>query len=990
MLDWYLTTASISYLAQFILALAITSHLLRLMIGSIRRRANTLSHVAPLTGFFAGFTLYLLLLFIETVLLPGERLVATYLQIIPLSLGMVCLIQFAYHFPSSAPSQKWERRAVLVLTMVYALWETGYALYRLRLLFVEGIVRFRSDTTDIFLAIIFLWAPLMLLRQSIRVSVEAIHPSSILLHPSVLFRHLWSPQGQAARSARALAFVYLLPFALSVIWLANSFFIIPIGSTNVVFSLGILIALFTFTVVYLNYLPETTTFMVKVGGMALVFLLAAWSVASWVIGPQFIDQYPEEKIPQQRTLRFTPNAAGGYDVAEVSFHFDPVGEKWGNFTEQNWTDLLPLPFPFRFYDQMWREVYVSVVGGISFGRERIYQDLEYRYGSVPGILPFYPAQSNWILREGQVFLNAKADKVTITWRQAAEDFSTVGTYTFQLTLYPGGVFEITHDEITDVKSRIFWTIGVIAGDPTRVPRQVNLIHGLPIGDGAEGIVHDDYRTFRIYLHQNLLPLAWLVVGSVVVFIVGLPLFLHFNLVKPLSALLDGVRRVNAGNLHVAMPIYFQDEIGFLTESFNKMVIDLRASIYELESRVGKRTADLAEANVHLRSEIAERTQAEEALRKVGDELAVLYDISAIANRAVSLDSLLSESLARVMTVIRGDAGVVFLLSDSEGGDGQPMWRLTAHHGIAPEMAMMMDSSSAKRELLDWFAEQREPLLIADAAADDHIPQAMRHAGHLSLLVAPLHEGDHVFGILALARKGGQSFNAEEIALLSPLANLLGVALHSDHLRRLTQQAKILEDRQNLTRNLHDSVTQLLYALVVFTEVGQTQIESGDIKAALPTFARIGDTARQALKEMRFFIHQLRPSLLATEGLVSALHMRLEAVEERSGIRTHLLADENLRLPPPLENELYLIAIEALNNALRHARAKTVTVIVSRNENEIVLEIADDGCGFDAATASKGGMGLITMRERVASLGGDLTISSSRESGTRIRVRVESR
>jgi signal transduction histidine kinase len=142
--------------------------------------------------------------------------------------------------------------------------------------------------------------------------------------------------------------------------------------------------------------------------------------------------------------------------------------------------------------------------------------------------------------------------------------------------------------------------------------------------------------------------------------------------------------------------------------------------------------------------------------------------------------------------------------------------------------------------------------------------------------------------------------------------------------------------------------------------------------------------------MRFFIHQMRPSLLTTEGLVSALHTRLGAVEERSGIRAHLLADENLRLPLALENELYAIAIEALNNALRHAQADTVTVILSREEKEIILEIADNGCGFDPAAAGKGGMGLITLRERVAALGGELTISSSRESGTRIRVRVESK
>ncbi len=987
-MGWYLTPASISYLAQFILALAITSHLLRLTILSARQQVETLTHVVPLTGFFAGFTLYLLLLLLETALLPGDRLIATYLQIIPLSLGMVCLIQFAYHFPSPTPNQKWERRTVLLLTMAYALWETGYALYRWRLLLDEGLVRFRSDTTDIFLALIFLWVPLILLRQSVRASIETqtYTTSSIRLWLS----HLRSPQGQAAQSARALALVYLLPFALSLIWLADSYKYIPTGSTSIVFSLGILSALFTFTVVYLNYLPETTSFMVKVSGMALVSLLAAWSVAGWVIGPQFVSQYPEDKIPQRQTLRFTPNAIGGYDVAIVPFHFEPVGAEWGNFSTQEWTDRLPLPFAFRFYDQTWQEAYVSIAGGISFGSERLYQDFEYRYGSAPGILPLYPAQSQWPLEEGQVYLNAQAERVTVSWRQSAEGFSTVGSYTFQVTLYPSGVFEITHNEITDVKSRVFWTMGVIAGGASRVPRQVNLVDGLPISGGAEGMVHDDYIAFRGYLHRLLAPLAWLVIGSAILFIVGLPLFLHFNLVKPLDTLLEGVKEVNSGNLQVAMPIHFPDEIGFLTESFNKMVIELRASITDLEAWVDKRTVDLATSNARLRAEIAERMQAEESLRKVGDEMEVLYEVSAIANRAVSLDSLLSESLSRVMTVIRSDAGVVFLLGETEGDAESSTWRLSAYQGIAPEIATMMDSSSAKRGLLNWFAEHREPLLIADVAADAHIPQAMRHAGPLSLLVAPLHSGEQVLGILALARRTDQSFSPEEIALVSSIANPLGVALHTDRLRRLAQQATILEDRQNLTRNLHDSVTQLLYALVVFTEAGQSQLESGDIKSAIPTFARIGDTARQALKEMRFFIHQMRPSLLITEGLVSALHMRLEAVEERSGIHTHLLADEDFRLPPALEKEFYAIAIEALNNALRHARASTVTVIVSRDEKEIVMEIADNGCGFDPATASKGGMGLITMRERVTSLGGVLTISSSRESGTRIRVRVESK
>ena len=98
----YLTPASLSYLAQFVLALIITAYLLYLSLRPASPGGKP-AHVALITGFFAGFTIYLLLLFLETALLPGDRLFATYLQIIPLTLGLVCLIQFAYRYPASAP-----------------------------------------------------------------------------------------------------------------------------------------------------------------------------------------------------------------------------------------------------------------------------------------------------------------------------------------------------------------------------------------------------------------------------------------------------------------------------------------------------------------------------------------------------------------------------------------------------------------------------------------------------------------------------------------------------------------------------------------------------------------------------------------------------------------------------------------------------------------------------------------------------------------------
>ncbi|MEK7277596.1 MAG: GAF domain-containing protein, partial [Chloroflexota bacterium] len=509
----------------------------------------------------------------------------------------------------------------------------------------------------------------------------------------------------------------------------------------------------------------------------------------------------------------------------------------------------------------------------------------------------------------------------------------------------------------------------------------------PLSGGPDGIVYHPYIAFRGYLQRMLSPLAYLIAGSALLIVVGLPVFLHFNLVRPLEALLKGVRQVDAGDLKVEMPVEFNDEIGSLTQSVNSMVAALRGLVSGMEALVAERTEELAAANTRLRAEIVERSQTEEALQHARDDLSALYEVSAVAGRALTLESMLSESLARAMAAIPGDMGAVFLLDETAGESGSPAWRLAAHQGIPADGVERMRTLPANRGLIDWILEHREPILIPDAAADPRIPDAMRHAGPRSLLAAPLEADGQVLGVFGLGRPAGLSFDAEEIALLASIADHMGVAVQSHRLREMAGRTKMLEDRQALARDMHDSVTQMLYALTAFTEAGQTQLESGAVEAVGPTLTRIGDTARQALKEMRLFIHQLRPSVLGAEGLVAALHMRLAAVEGRSGMRTHLLADENLRLPPVVENELHQIALEALNNVLRHAQASTVTVTLRRDDERIDLEIADDGGGFDPGAVRSGGMGLINMRERAESLGGVFVISSSPGSETRVKVEL---
>lgn len=147
-------------------------------------------------------------------------------------------------------------------------------------------------------------------------------------------------------------------------------------------------------------------------------------------------------------------------------------------------------------------------------------------------------------------------------------------------------------------------------------------------------------------------------------------------------------------------------------------------------------------------------------------------------------------------------------------------------------------------------------------------------------------------------------------------------------------------------------------------------------------------AKQALREMRLLIYELRPPVLEEGGLAAALKERLQAVEGRVGLATSLAVEGNGRLPPAVEAELDRITQEALNNALKHAHAHQIAVQLRQDEKSVALEIADDGIGFDpGATQDHGGLGLRGMAERVARLGGWLAIESRPGEGTRVRVEV---
>jgi signal transduction histidine kinase len=209
------------------------------------------------------------------------------------------------------------------------------------------------------------------------------------------------------------------------------------------------------------------------------------------------------------------------------------------------------------------------------------------------------------------------------------------------------------------------------------------------------------------------------------------------------------------------------------------------------------------------------------------------------------------------------------------------------------------------------------------------------------------------------------------------------------LQTYTAQAEelaVLQERNRLARDVHDSVTQSIYSLTLLAEAGQRMIKSGDLQQVEGNQSRLGEIAQQALQEMRLLVYELRPQVLGSVGLMGALEQRLEAVERRAGIDARMLVDVEIEIPADLEVEVYHIAQEALNNALKHTKASEVVLSLRATEDNLTLEVEDNGQGYDPELArTKAGIGLTSIAERVDNIGGKLTIQSEQDVGTTVRV-----
>lgn len=293
-------------------------------------------------------------------------------------------------------------------------------------------------------------------------------------------------------------------------------------------------------------------------------------------------------------------------------------------------------------------------------------------------------------------------------------------------------------------------------------------------------------------------------------------------------------------------------------------------------------------------------------------------------------------------------------------------------------------------LLGAMLEDRRPFRSANIQDDPRFyGWPYNHPDMKSFLGVPIVSKGEIIGAFYLTEKlDGAQFSETDQHFIEMLAAHAAIAIENARLFERDRELSVIEERNRLARDLHDSVTQTLFSVVLTAEAASTLLER-DTAGAKAQLERLQTLSRAALQEMRSLIFELRSADLASDGLVATLRKHCEILSRVRKIEIEVSVQGERALPADVEQELFRIAQEAVNNALKHADARQVDVRLLMAPPLVTLLVRDDGCGFDptAPQIQSKRLGLTSMRERAEALGAKLAVESAPGAGTTVRVEV---
>jgi signal transduction histidine kinase len=357
--------------------------------------------------------------------------------------------------------------------------------------------------------------------------------------------------------------------------------------------------------------------------------------------------------------------------------------------------------------------------------------------------------------------------------------------------------------------------------------------------------------------------------------------------------------------------------------------------------------------------------------------------------AIAAEREVEPVLQRLVHAARSLGGARYAALGVPDGEGGFARFITS--GMSDELIAAMGPLPRTHGMLGAMLESSAPYRTADIHAHDRFrgwwPSA--HPDMRSFLGVPIVSRGGIIGALYLTDKeGAAEFSDADERLIVLLAAHAAIAIENARLHERSRELSIVEERNRLARELHDSVTQQLFGVVLSAESASELLGRGD-GAAGEQLERVQALARGAMEELRSVVFELRPASLEAEGLGQALRKHVEVLRHVSGREIELRVASPPALGAAAAGQVFRIAQEALQNAHRHAGAERIEVRLENGGGRLALSVADDGRGFDVLAPGVRGrrLGLTSMEERAAELGGRLTIESRPGEGTTVRLEV---
>jgi signal transduction histidine kinase len=483
--------------------------------------------------------------------------------------------QFAYRFPDRLPGATREARWVgsaMALCVCAEIASSAYTDWTL----VQRRIWFRPDWAAGWTSLGMAWAVLVFMRQLAHAQGWS-RPQGLVAAFKALAKR---PANRDARAARGFILFSLLPIAHTLALVFQQDGRLGPLSIELLISWSALIQLTGLTLVYFGYLPERSSFIFKLTIISLVLLFGAINGACWVQSTPYMAQYRATSLPSAgSTLEFTPQASGGYAVREA---WAPTVSSAGQRIEAEGGRIV-LPFLLPFYGRRYEAVYISGDGSIGLEAVPDLADPAIGHGVRPAIRPLLvriPPQGS------DVTASAALDRLIVTRRDRCRVPGQQGCYAVQTIIHADG--RIVMNTLARPATPVYEPF-----DPLGAPWMTGITPGLGRADGLP-LMRDHYRGFMAHLDQLYAPVLPFTIGLTLVVLLGIPLLFKAFLVRPLDGLLRAMRRFRSGDLHQQVEVTYNDEIGYLAESFNEMARAQHGLVTTLEQQVAVRSAQLAD------------------------------------------------------------------------------------------------------------------------------------------------------------------------------------------------------------------------------------------------------------------------------------------------------------------------------------------------------------------------------------------------------------